>query len=144
MLLKKQIIADRAMLTSLSSAHEQELNDYVLLVENKQNDINNLQEMLNERIATADPVSTDTVLQEAGSDRPGELLFNTTNRVGSNGHNTSKNNNLTSNNHINKCWACNDALFGYVVPCATCHKEYHSICIKKNQANAYVCNTCMT
>ena len=142
LLLKKQIIADRALMGSLSSAHEQQLHEYVLLIENKENEIKNLQEMLNERIAPDISADAEVVpLTKSPVQKPGELPDSNKN----NDTNLSNNSDDKAADGLNnKCWTCNDDLFGYVIPCASCRREYHSICIKKNQANIYVCNTCMT
>lgn len=140
MILKKQVIADRALMASMSSAHEQQLNEYVLLVENKDNEISNLQEMLNERIAPVlSSTTTDAPVLRHDLpivEKPSDVLL-----PGVTNHVNAQDGKADSNN---KCWSCNDDLFGYVIPCATCRKEYHSICIKKNQNNVYVCSSCMT
>ncbi len=139
MLLKKQIIADRALMGSLSSAHEQQRHEYVLLVENKENEIKNLQEMLNERISPDVSANAVAVTLHEAPVETGESLPDK-----NNGTTQSNSNNKAASGLSSKCWTCNDDLFGYVIPCASCRREYHSICIKKNQTNIYVCNTCMT
>ena len=100
-----------------------------------------MQEILNERIAPDVSANAEAATPHEAPVETSELLPDAKNN---NGTNQSNSNNKAAGGLSNKRWACDDDLFGYVIPCASCRREYHSICIKKNQANIYVCNTCMT